>query len=543
MPIVYPDRCSSSSGLWSSKISGEFQDGDASFASHMIEGIVEIKEMGSNLRIFFKNISITQRQRILTKNEEQDIISTYLENKKHEFIKKSIEQGQIIDENITENNKMLTIEPSDERNLEKLYTTKASKSIELPRLVVFITQKKPKNRMTDIHKTGQQVLLKSTDNLFGMELTTGNFEAPLKSISDNTQYAGVVVVKLPHDEPRTKEPIIYGFVKLESTRTAKIKTSQVLELSQIVDKLNFNNMKTLDGNESVKSTEIKDIIQVKDFSTNLAIKPLRFYQQIASKVFAEFQKTFDTTVDFNLTCKLLDRCNIFVIRPQVKRLFATFKNSNEDQIDLAAFENLLIAYDILLPYSTKISLLDAFDAFKLIPQDHPEFTHLELIEGLDYAGYCEAMEFLERSNVSVTHYHSLMDSFSKGTNSNNGQAGSACLTFEQFKDAWSNFVDIPKEMKKMGIKVSRNIFQNKKLLMDEINIQEQQYLNILNNMLIFVEKVKSDKRAKRDAIRKEKATKLASLQHEMERFMGREIKKNLLLLLSIYDYLVCIHIK
>jgi hypothetical protein len=62
-------------------------------------------------------------------------------------------------------------------------------------------------------------------------------------------------------------------------------------------------------------------------------------------------------------------------------------------------------------------------------------------------------------------------------------------------------------------------------------------------MLIFVEKVKSDKRAKRDAIRKEKATKLASLQHEMERFMGREIKKNLLLLLSIYDYLVCIHIK
>ena len=77
------------------------------------------------------------------------------------------------------------------------------------------------------------------ENLFGIKgQTTGNFQASLKQLStDCLSFLGLVLVKVPTDEPKTKEPVVYGFVKLESSRAVRIKTGASLHLSEIAESL------------------------------------------------------------------------------------------------------------------------------------------------------------------------------------------------------------------------------------------------------------------------------------------------------------------
>jgi hypothetical protein len=59
------------------------------------------------------------------------------------------------------------------------------------------------------------------DGLFGRPGTIGTFEASLKDIPDPLAYLGLVVLKMPEDEPKTEEPVIYGFVRFQSARSIK----------------------------------------------------------------------------------------------------------------------------------------------------------------------------------------------------------------------------------------------------------------------------------------------------------------------------------
>lgn len=60
-----------------------------------------------------------------------------------------------------------------------------------PRLVIYLTKKKPKTRMIDVHKTGAFIPLKVDLELL-LSKTEGpaNFEASLKHIPDLIDYIG-----------------------------------------------------------------------------------------------------------------------------------------------------------------------------------------------------------------------------------------------------------------------------------------------------------------------------------------------------------------
>jgi hypothetical protein len=46
-----------------------------------------------------------------------------------------------------------------------------------------------------------------------------------------------VIVKLPQDDPRTEEPIVYGFAKLQSSNKTKVKSASAIHLSELADQL------------------------------------------------------------------------------------------------------------------------------------------------------------------------------------------------------------------------------------------------------------------------------------------------------------------
>jgi hypothetical protein len=43
----------------------------------------------------------------------------------------------------------------------------------------------------------------------------------LKDIADPLQYLGLAVVKLPEEEPKTDEAVVYGIVRFQSARGIK----------------------------------------------------------------------------------------------------------------------------------------------------------------------------------------------------------------------------------------------------------------------------------------------------------------------------------
>lgn len=259
-PIVIPKRVTIPGGLWSNKVSGDFQEGDPSKTSFFVEGNVEIKELAGQSRLFFQNVQLTKRRIIFNDKERLSFITTYRS-----------ERG--IDEDAAGE---LMIKDKDEKArqlqeevlaLETSLKTQQAIKIKPPHLSLFLTKKKPKTRMIDVHKTGSQIPLKSDpDGLFGNKGTLGNFEASVKGVPDLVDYIGVVVLKLPTDEPLSEEPgralscvddiivvcvvninlgvitsiyiyvhlsLIFGILRLHSNRFNKINTPNALNLVEM----------------------------------------------------------------------------------------------------------------------------------------------------------------------------------------------------------------------------------------------------------------------------------------------------------------------
>ena len=111
-------------------------------------------------RLFLQDIKLTQRRRILTIDEKQNVINKYKEEKRREKIKKTIELGLDINPlTLTDSGAGTETDETNDIILQDLINKETMKEIVLPKLLLFLTIKKPRIRMTDIHKTGYLVPL------------------------------------------------------------------------------------------------------------------------------------------------------------------------------------------------------------------------------------------------------------------------------------------------------------------------------------------------------------------------------------------------
>ena len=469
IPIIYPVRVNIVGGLWSSKLGGEFQDGDPNRSSHIIQGRADIKELGQNLRLFFNEVKIRQRRIILTNDDKLAIANKYMEDKRDEHIRNTTDFGRKkdshptdsngennIDNNVntdpnntgivkSEGNIHVDLTSADELVIEDLIQQATNRMVPLPKLTIYLSQKKPKIRMIDIHRNGYRVKLpltainmtdgddndddmtidyesfpsknlNTTECYFGQNYAINNFEASLPNIKDIYNYYGLVIVKLPDHEPVTSEPIVYGFIKLESSRTAKVNTGASLHLTHIADRL-FKNLalqdhhvtnqlstsmikgKIITPGAAANMTQRQNLLQrsdsiaiksrkgqaqqVTDYLTEIHkqttqsnlienrsklfnyVKPLRYYRQIATDAYSYFQKNNDDLIDIHMVYNMLDYSNIFLVYTQINRIFFVLDTARNGLITESEFENVLIAIDVLDSYSKHIDLLDVYDAFKM----------------------------------------------------------------------------------------------------------------------------------------------------------------------------------
>jgi hypothetical protein len=91
----------------------------------------------------------------------------------------------------------------------------------------------------------------------------------LKDVPDALEYLGLVVLKLPNDDPKTELPVVMSFVRLQSLRNLRMKSRHELGLGEILDEL----VKVMEPEESInKPKKVSD-----------SIKPLQLYRDQASK--------------------------------------------------------------------------------------------------------------------------------------------------------------------------------------------------------------------------------------------------------------------
>ena len=255
IPLVFPKRVNIPGGLWTSKLFGEFEEGDPVKTNFYFSGRVDVKLFGGNLRLFFTDIAIVKNAMA---NPESGITESVNSMRRFE-------------------------EKKDEINVPKLY--------------IYLTKKKPKSRMVDIHKNGTRVFINNnTEGLFGvLGSTLGNFEVSLKDVPEVLEHKGLVIVKLPTDTPMTDEPIIFSTLKFQSTKKLRIKTNASLHFAEIEDTI----VKTAKKKEEEKlQLEKSKFSQPTDTApkgvtpqnVNNLLRSLDYYRRTCSKVWQAFER-------------------------------------------------------------------------------------------------------------------------------------------------------------------------------------------------------------------------------------------------------------
>ena len=96
----------------------------------------------------------------MTIDEKQNVINKYKEERRREKIKKAIELGLDINPStLTDSGASTEAGETNDIILQDLINKETMKEIVLPKLLLFLTVKKPRIRMTYIHKTGYLVPL------------------------------------------------------------------------------------------------------------------------------------------------------------------------------------------------------------------------------------------------------------------------------------------------------------------------------------------------------------------------------------------------
>jgi len=221
IPLIAFDNGKSTENRWSSKLNGDLRDGDPLLTQFSIQGSVEINELGGHVRLFLRNIEVMKRQLPLTEKRKDEFRQLY-------YAEKIKESGEVIyPKDIEDEEERVKALAEEDEAIQLMIEKERKLPVTIPALKVFITDKKPKNRMVDAHKVG--ILMRfnvgSTGDTFApKEKITSQFEGPIKDVPDSLlmKMQGLVILKLPQDSPITSEPLIYAYAKLESARNIKV---------------------------------------------------------------------------------------------------------------------------------------------------------------------------------------------------------------------------------------------------------------------------------------------------------------------------------
>jgi hypothetical protein len=140
-----------------------------------MQGKVDIREMADHLKVFFEGIKMVKRKTVLLQAQREEITNKYMERirlnkQQRQNMGQEVSDSEDEDEETTLAKKqkrdneleviffnLCTLSTLNERILQALFKEEENKEIPLPRLFVYMCKKKPRPRMTDVHKTGSRV--------------------------------------------------------------------------------------------------------------------------------------------------------------------------------------------------------------------------------------------------------------------------------------------------------------------------------------------------------------------------------------------------
>lgn len=578
IPVLSETWALSKDSLWTNKMRGDFEDGDPALAHFIIQGGAEIKELGGHLRIFFRDVQIMKRPFILTEDVRKQLLNTHhlekLAKKRQAYHLSDEEAVSDSDEDLEDDE----IKEKEAKVLEMMITMEKIKALEVPKLTLFLTSKKPKVRMVDVHKTGTRIRITgASEGMFGSQEVAANYESSLTDIPDALNYQGLVVVKLPEHEPPTDEPIIFGLIKLQSYRSIKIKTSDALHLVEVSEELSKIMVHDKKEESTKRTKPTKDapsedggsrdddravVVDMRKLADR--IKPMHVYRKISSKMWIDFQKDNDMDVDFPELLQVLDHMDLFMVTAQARRIFDAVDLGKRGKIGISEFENFLIANDILDSGGLDLVVLDIFDSLKgrsmAILQKEQDLeverkaklqeektkrdnatlfetalqaTNMPVdvtkrssggqqidMEGLDYSAFLEGIQML---GVQQDDPDTLRQAFCFGGGFKEKEADSKLLGLNEFRKAWLKLADVVAELKKRGIRYDRGLLvegRNRELLTRSQISVEDNYKRNLGKINEVVESIKHDKRMKSDQKRREQEQFKEKLLHEANKFIA-----------------------
>jgi len=565
--LVAFENGNSAENRWSSKLNGDLRDGDPLLTQFTIQGSVEINELGGHTRLFLRNIEIIKRQLPLTDKLKDEFRQRYYD----ERIKEGV--GVIYPKDIDDEEERTKALAEEDEVLQQIIEKERKIPVNIPALKVFITDKKPKNRMVDAHKAGILIHFSSGDTFAPKEKIISQFEGPIKDIPESLlmKMQGVVILKLPQDSPITAEPLIYAYAKLESARNIKIRTAEALQLTNIAEYLS-------------KVVEVRDHAQ-KQSKADSRIKAFHIYKSLASNCWKAFGIEGDDTVDFEQAFQMLDFAEVFVIKAQARRLFDAIDTNRSGRVGIIDFENILIAYDALnLSRSgMDLVLLDVFDSFKTTPVDvlfqreqkllkdaktmaaekkevpknsdsesddsdsqknmkkkskgvfdakndnktkllgtKPNTKDMELEEGIDFSSFCEAIQMLGVKQKEGEP-DAIREAFCAGGGVTVSEVDGKHLSVDEFRKAFLRIADIDAELLKRGLRKDGGLFgaaRNRERLARITADVEAAYRENLGGVLTFIDRVKQERRARKDQRRREQEAFREKLLHEALRFQA-----------------------
>ena len=201
---------------------------------------------------------------------------------------------------------------------------------------------------------------------------------------------------------------------------------------------------------------------------------------------------------------MLSLLNVCPINVQALRIFRVVDFRHEDVIDMAQFETLLMALDII--GVTEIPLLDVYESFiqlKKVVEDTTQKVkpdgklQFEVEEGLDFSGFCEACEMLGVKDTESK----LMNIFCEVVGCKTQEIPVHVMTHDQFKRGWVRVADVGGEMLKRQLKPDNTPFgasRNRDRLLRFVLEHETAYSDSIGHINEYIERRKQERRQKKD---------------------------------------------
>lgn len=327
----------------------------------------------------------------------------------------------------------------------------------------------------------------------------------------------------------------------------QIRTADSLQLSTIAERLSH----VVDITNTERKSQTK---------ADANIKAIPIYRDQAEKAWSAFGFALDAEVDFEQCFLMLDFVEIFTIKVQAKRLFDAIDVNRKGIIGVIDFENILIAYDALDLGNSGMDLvlLDVFDSFKTVPvekqflreeqqQDEGKADAVEADgakgskatkaekqkkdekeeeerdstpAGVDFSSFCEAIQMLgaKESDAEV-----IREAFCAGGQVSVKDVETKHLSASEFRAAFLRVADLPAELQKRRMRVESSIFgaaRNRERLGRAIADVEAAYAHNLTTVLSFIDRVKQERRTRKDQRRRDQEAFRERLLHEAKRFQA-----------------------